>query len=97
MAAYVIGQLDIFDDERYKSYLAGFMPIFQRHGGELLATTSGETTVVEGEWGFPRTVVMKFPNRTHAEAWLSDPDYIELAEHRYNSAKCNLAIIDGVG
>ena len=97
MAAYVIGQLDIFDEVRYKSYLAGFMPIFQRYGGELLATTSGETTVVEGEWGFPRTVVMKFPSRSKAEEWLADPDYRELAEHRYKSAKCNLALIDGVG
>ena len=97
MAAYVIGQLEIFDEERYKSYLAGFMPIFQRHGGELLATTSGSTTVVEGEWGYARTVVMKFPSRTKAEEWLADPDYIELAEHRHMSANCNLAIIDGIG
>ncbi|MCK0102748.1 DUF1330 domain-containing protein [Pseudohalocynthiibacter sp. F2068] len=96
MAAYVIGQLEIFDEERYKLYLAGFMPIFRRHGGELLATTSGTTTVVEGEWGYPRTVVMKFPSRTHAEEWLADPEYRELAEHRHSSAKCNLAVIDGV-
>ncbi len=53
MAAYVIGQLEILDERRYKSYLAGFMPIFQRYGGELLATTSGTTMVVEGEWGYP--------------------------------------------
>ena len=97
MAAYVVGQLEIFDKGRYQSYLAGFMPIFERHGGELLATTSGETTVVEGEWGFPRTVVMKFPGRSEAEAWLADPEYKELAEHRYSSARCNLAIVDGVG
>ena len=97
MAAYVIGQLDIFDEVRFKSYLAGFMPIFERYGGELLATTSCETTVVEGEWGFPRTVVMKFPSRTKAEEWLADPEYRELVEHRYKSAKCNLAVIDGVG
>ena len=97
MAAYVIGQLEIFDEVRYKSYLAVFMPIFQRYGGELLATTSGKTTVVEGEWGFPSTVVMKFPSRTKAEEWLADPEYRELAEHRHNSAKCNLAVIEGVG
>jgi len=96
VAAYVIGQLEIYDEVRYRSYLAGFMPIFQRHGGELLATTSGETTVVEGEWGFPKTVVMKFPSRTKAEEWLADPEYRELAKHRHNSAKCNLALVDGI-
>ena len=96
MAAYVIGQLEIHDPERYKSYLAGFMPIFERHNGELLATTGGETTVIEGRWGHPRTVVMKFPNRAAAERWLNDPDYKALAEHRYASAHCNLAMVDGV-
>jgi uncharacterized protein (DUF1330 family) len=54
-------------------------------------------TVVEGECGFPRTVVMRFPNRTKAEEWLSDPDYVELAEHRHRSAKFNLAIVYCVG
>ena len=96
MVAYIIGQLEIFDTERYKSYLAGFMPIFQRYGGELLATTSGVTTVIEGEWGRPNTVVMKFPSRAKAESWLADPDYQALAQHRHASANCNLAVIDGL-
>ena len=96
MVSYVVGQLDIFDTDRYKSYLAGFLPIFQRYGGELLATTSADTTVVEGEWGQPKTVTMKFPSRAKAESWLADPDYQALARHRHASANCNLAIIDGL-
>ncbi|UWR01918.1 DUF1330 domain-containing protein [Ruegeria conchae] len=96
MVVYVVGQLDIFDPERFKSYLSGFMPIFQRHQGELLATTAGETTVVEGEWGQPKTVIMKFPSRANAESWLADPEYRDLAQNRHASAKCNLAIIDGL-
>ncbi len=63
MPVYAIGQLDIFDPERYQSYLAGFMPIFERYGGTLLAVTSGETTIVEGEWSYPKTVIMRFPDR----------------------------------
>ena len=97
MVVYVVGQLDIFDPKRYQSYLAGFMPIFQRHQGELLATTAGETTVVEGEWGQPKTVIMTFPSRTHAENWLADPEYKTLSRHRHAAATCNLAIIDGLG
>ena len=96
MPVYAIGQLDIFDPERYQSYLAGFMPIFERYGGELLAVTSGETTVVEGEWSYPKTVIMKFPDREKAESWVADPEYKALAEHRYASAKANLVIVDGL-
>ena len=45
---------------------------------------------------YPGTVIMKFPNLANAEEWLADPEYRELAEHRHNSAKCNLAVIDGI-
>ena len=96
MVAYMVGQLGIFDPERFKVYLAGFMPIFLRHGGEFLARPNGATTVVEGEWGHPKTVIMKFPSREKAEALLADPDYRILAQHRYASAKTNLAIVDGL-
>ncbi len=97
MAAYVVAQIQIFDPKGYKSYLEGFMPIFERHGGELLAVTSGETTVVEGKWEYPKTVIMKFPDRQAAKAWLADPAYKKLAKHRYASARANLAIVDGIG
>ena len=42
MSAYVIGQLNIHTPDAYQDYLAGFMPIFEHHGGELLATGGAE-------------------------------------------------------
>ena len=53
MSAYMIAQIEIDDPEEYQNYLAGFMPIFQRYGGELLATSKNETIIVEGEWAYP--------------------------------------------
>jgi len=97
MTAYAIGQIEITDPERYQQYLEGFMPIFERYGGVLLAVTSGKTTVVEGSWGYPATVILQFPDRSAAERWLADPEYKALAEHRYASANTNLAIVDGIG
>ena len=38
MSAYMIAQIEIADPEEYQNYFAGFMSIFQRYGGELLAT-----------------------------------------------------------
>ena len=32
MTAYVLAQLRIDDPDEYQNYLAGFMPIFERHG-----------------------------------------------------------------
>ena len=96
MPAYVIGQLDIHDPEAYEEYLAGFMPSFQRHGGELLATSREKTEVLEGTWALPRTVIMRFPSIEDAKAWHSDPEYVELAKIRYRTASANLAVVNGI-
>ncbi len=96
MSAYMVGQLRINDPEEYGKYLAGFLPIFERYGGELLATTKSETEVIEGEWAYPRTVIMKFPSVEHAHRWHEDPDYRELVEYRTNSADANLVLVQGV-
>jgi uncharacterized protein (DUF1330 family) len=45
----MVAQIEIIDPEEYKNYLAGFLPIFQRYDGELLATSSCETEVIEGD------------------------------------------------
>ena len=75
MSAYMIAQIKVNDPEEYAKYLAGFDPIFARYGGELLATSKFETQVIEGEWAYPRTVIMKFPSLEQARAWHDDPDY----------------------
>ena len=69
MSAYMLAQIQIGDSEEYKKYLGGFMPIFERHGGELLATSKNQTVVIEGEWSHPNTVIMKFPSIEAAQGW----------------------------
>ncbi|MDA7428092.1 DUF1330 domain-containing protein [Primorskyibacter aestuariivivens] len=96
MPAYVIGQLDIHDPDAYQAYLDGFLPSFERHGGELLATSRAATEVIEGSWSLPRTVIMRFPSVAHAKAWHSDPDYVELAKIRHRTARTNLVVVDGI-
>lgn len=96
MSAYVVAQIQINDPDEYQNYLAGFMPVFKRHGGELLATPKNQTVVVEGTWAYPNTVIMKFPSMAAAQAWGNDPDYKALAEYRNRSADSNLVIVEGI-
>lgn len=96
MSAYVIGQLKINDPMAYQEYLDGFMPSFERHGGELLVTSNSETKVLEGIWFLPRTVVMRFPSVDAAQAWYDDPEYQSLCKIRHNTADANLVIVEGV-
>ncbi|MBE9067649.1 DUF1330 domain-containing protein [Leptolyngbya cf. ectocarpi LEGE 11479] len=96
MSAYVVAQIQINDPEEYQHYLAGFMPVFKKHGGELLATPKNQTIVVERNWAYPNTVMMKFPSLAAAQAWCEDPDYKALAEYRNRSADSNLVIVEGI-
>ena len=96
MSAYFIAQIQVTDQDEYRKYLLGFMPVFERHGGELLTISADRTEVVEGEWSLPQTVIMRFPNRENALAWYNDPEYQEVSAYRRTSAKTNLVLVDGI-
>lgn len=96
MCVYVVGQLNIHTPEEYEGYLSGFMPIFERYRGELLATSKQETEVLEGTWAMPRTVLMRFSTAEVARSWYNDPDYQKLAEIRRRNADTNLVIVHGI-
>lgn len=96
MVAYVVGQLEILDRAAYQPYMDGFGPCFERHGGELLATSLQKTELLEGQWATARTVIMRFPDRQAARDWFDDPEYQELARIRRANARTNLVIVDGI-
>ena len=96
MTACMIAQIRIDDAERYQSYLAGFLEIFQRYDGEILVTSATETEVIEGTWALPRTVVLRFSNCERASAWYRDPDYQALATHRHEAAEANLVLVESI-
>ena len=95
MSAYVIAQLEVHDMAGFEKYLAGFMPIFERHGGKLVGL-SPKAEVIEGEWAMPRTVIMRFPTAEDARRWHDDPAYQALAEHRHRASRANIVMIDGL-
>ena len=94
MSVYYIAQIKIEDSDEYQKYLNGFFPIFEKYNGEFLASNP-ETEIVEGEWAFPRTALMKFASEQDARAWHASSEYQELAKHRHASAKSNLVLIHG--
>ena len=95
MVAYVVAQIQIEDHAEYQPYLDGFLPCFERHGGELLTSSKCETDIIEGQWEYPRTVLLRFPSREAAYNWYRDPEYQALIGHRHRAAKTNLVIVGG--
>ncbi len=94
--AYFIAQIQIDEPEEYQSYLDGFMPIFDRHGGRLLTVSSKPIEIVEGSWAYDGVVLMEFPSLEAARAWKDDPDYARLASIRQRTARTNLILVDGI-
>ncbi|MDX1512727.1 MAG: DUF1330 domain-containing protein [Gammaproteobacteria bacterium] len=96
MSAYVVTQVEIHDRKEYQKYLDGFLLVSDKYGGELLTTSGHETLVLEGEWAYPRTVIMRFPSVDAARNWYQDPEYQKLSEHRYRASSANMVLVEGI-
>lgn len=92
MSVYAIALLNIVDRETYGRYEAGFMDIFNRHGGKLLAVEEAPD-VKEGEWPYTRTVLIEFPDAAALDAWYHSDDYQALAQHRFASSRGSVAVL----
>jgi uncharacterized protein (DUF1330 family) len=92
MTVYAIALLNIVDRERYSAYVCGFMEIFSRHSGKLLAVDE-EPTVKEGDWPYTRTVLIEFPTAEAFDAWFNSPDYQALAKHRHAASTGSIVVI----
>jgi uncharacterized protein (DUF1330 family) len=95
MPAYVVAQIAITDRARYEAYQAGFLEVFAKYRGELLAVDESPR-VVEGQWPYTRTVLIKFPDADEAERWYSSPEYQEIAKHRHAGSRTNAVLVTGI-
>lgn len=95
MSIYLVAQINIEDRDTYARYEAGFMEIFDRYDGELLAVDQA-VTELEGSWDYTRTVILRFPDEAAARSWYDSAEYQALAQHRFAASAANLAIVQGV-
>jgi len=95
MSAYIIAQITIHDRAEYEKYSAGFLEVFSSFKGELLVV-SEDPIVVEGDWPYTRTVLLRFPSADEARRWYESPEYQTLAQHRFRASKANAVIVEGL-
>ena len=95
MSVYIIAQIGIHDRGEYEKYSGGFLEVFSRFKGELLAV-SEDPIVVEGDWPYTRTVLMRFPSADEARRWYESPEYQMIAQHRFRGSKTNAVIVEGL-
>lgn len=96
MSVYAVALIHIKDRDGYRTYEQGFMDIFSRYEGKLLAVDESPT-VLEGEWPWTRTVLLEFPDQAKLRAWYDSAEYQALAQHRFEASQAAIAVIEGLG
>jgi uncharacterized protein (DUF1330 family) len=96
MTVYVVFLLTITDGEVFQRYGEGFMEIFSKYDGQVLAATENPISI-EGDWPYSRTVILSFPNTDALNRWYRSPEYQTLAKLRHQASTSQTAIIPGLG
>ena len=95
MAVYIINNMTIHDRAEYDEYLRGFMRVFRKFNGEVLAAQDSPAPT-EGVWPYDRIILLSFPSREEAIRWSQSAEYQEIAKHRLAGTKSNVVILDGL-
>ena len=95
MSGFAIFNIEVKKPVEYKKYVEKVKPIAEKFGGEYIVR-GGETTIVEGNWTYPRTVVIKFPSYEKALEWYNSEEYKPVKQIRLNNSVANGIIIKGV-
>jgi uncharacterized protein (DUF1330 family) len=94
MNAYLILDISIHDLGIFREYITKIPSFVKKHFGRYVVQ-GVEATVIENEWKPERVVVIEFPSREKAEAFLSDPEAKELFKLRHKSTTSKVILVDG--
>ena len=95
MAAYLIADVDITDDEAFEEYRRE-VPATEAHYGGRYLGRGGAATVLEGDWEPHRLVIVEFPDMASLMAWYTSPEYSRLKAVRERCATTKIIALEGV-
>ena len=52
-----------------------------------------EPTILQGDFDFTRSVLIEFPSAEQAMAWMTSPEYQEIAQHRLEASVGNAIMV----
>lgn len=94
MTAYIVSQLTIHDRSEYDKYEAGFPAAFAKYDGTMLSVDE-DPTVLAGEWTATRSVIIEFPSKRSAIAFLKSPEYQAISVHRDAGSTASSILVNG--
>jgi uncharacterized protein (DUF1330 family) len=76
------------------THLCHWSVLRARHDGRYIVQ-GVKPTCIEGDWRPQRMVIIEFPERSKAEAFLSDPIIQGLFKVRHETTTSKLVLVDG--
>ena len=96
MSVCIIARFNIHDRSEYDKYSAGFLEVFEKFEGKMLSVDE-DPMVLAGAWDDTRSVIIEFPSKESALAWLTSDDYQAIAKHRNAGSTANSVLVEGLG
>jgi len=94
MKAYLVLDLSVNDFSGFRKYIAEIPAFIAKHSGKYIVQGVQPTTI-EGDWRPERMVIIEFPERGNAEAFLADPQIQDLFKVRHATTTSRLVLVDG--
>lgn len=94
MSVYVVANVKILDDGWVPAYAARVHKIVERHGGKYLSRSANITPLEGDPLDATVVVIVEFPTKSAAEAFMSDPEYAPYQESRKKGSVSRLYLID---
>ena len=95
MSVYIIARFKIHDRSEYDTYSAGFAEVFRQFDGKMLSIDE-DPLVLAGEWEDTRSVIIEFPSKESALAWMTSDAYQAIAKHRDAGSTANSILVNSL-
>jgi uncharacterized protein (DUF1330 family) len=94
MTAYLVLDFAIHDLPSFLPYVDAIPAFIEKHGGRYIVRGVAPT-VMEGDWAPQRLVILEFPSREQATAFLADPEARDLFALRHATTTSKLILAEG--
>ena len=94
MAAYLIADVDVLDQEAYAAYGAQAPSTLEAYGGRFLVR-GGASETLEGDWQPHRTVVLEFQDMDTLKRWYDSEAYAAIKGIRLRAASASVMAVEG--
>ena len=94
MAAYVLVDIEVTDQETYDDYRRQVPPLVEKYGGKYLVR-GGNLEILEGDWLPKRLIVLEFPSVEKAKEFYGSEEYRPLKALRIKATNSKMVLVEG--